>query len=55
VTTPFVGRETKLAMLTADFDAAIAGHGEVVLVAGEPGVRHRPLTIRSITPLPERL
>jgi DNA-binding CsgD family transcriptional regulator len=38
VTTPFVGRAAELAALTADLDAAAAGRGGVVLVAGEPGI-----------------
>jgi DNA-binding CsgD family transcriptional regulator len=38
VTTPFVGRGEELAALTADLDAAVAGHGGVVLLAGEPGI-----------------
>jgi transcriptional regulator with AAA-type ATPase domain len=38
VTTPFVGREAELAALTADLDAAVAGRGGVVLLAGEPGI-----------------
>jgi hypothetical protein len=38
VATPFVGREAELAALTADLDAALAGRGGVVLVAGEPGI-----------------
>jgi DNA-binding CsgD family transcriptional regulator len=38
VTTPFVGRAGELAALTADLDAAVGGHGGVVLVAGEPGI-----------------
>jgi predicted ATPase len=38
VTTPFVGREAELAALAADLDAAIAGRGGVVLLAGEPGI-----------------
>jgi DNA-binding CsgD family transcriptional regulator/tetratricopeptide (TPR) repeat protein len=38
VTTPFVGREAELAVLTADLDAAMAGRGGVVLLAGEPGI-----------------
>jgi hypothetical protein len=37
VATPFVGREADLAALTAELDAALAGSGGVVLVAGEPG------------------
>jgi DNA-binding CsgD family transcriptional regulator len=37
VTTPFVGRGTELAALTAELDAA-AGRGGVVLLAGEPGI-----------------
>ena len=38
MTTPFVGREAELGMLTVDLDAALAGRGGVVLVAGEPGI-----------------
>jgi eukaryotic-like serine/threonine-protein kinase len=38
VTTPFVGREAELAVLTADLDAALGGRGGVVLLAGEPGI-----------------
>jgi DNA-binding CsgD family transcriptional regulator len=38
VRTPLVGRAGELAALTADLDAAAAGRGGVVLVAGEPGV-----------------
>jgi eukaryotic-like serine/threonine-protein kinase len=38
VTTPYVGRETELAALTADLQAAVAGRGGVVLLAGEPGI-----------------
>jgi DNA-binding NarL/FixJ family response regulator len=38
VTTPFVGREAELAALIADLDAAVAGSGGVVLLAGEPGI-----------------
>jgi DNA-binding CsgD family transcriptional regulator len=38
VTAPFVGREVELAALTADLDAAAAGRGGVVLLAGEPGI-----------------
>jgi AAA ATPase domain len=37
-TTPFVGREAELAALTADLDAALAGRGGVVLLAGEAGI-----------------
>ena len=37
MTTPFVGRGTELAALTAEPDAA-AGRGGVVLLAGEPGI-----------------
>ena len=36
--TPLVGRAGELAALTADLDAAAAGRGGVVLVAGEPGI-----------------
>jgi predicted ATPase/DNA-binding NarL/FixJ family response regulator len=38
VATPFVGREAELAALTADLEAALAGRGGVVLLAGEPGI-----------------
>jgi DNA-binding CsgD family transcriptional regulator len=38
VTTPFVGRAGELAALTVDLDAAVAGRGGVVLLAGEPGI-----------------
>jgi DNA-binding CsgD family transcriptional regulator len=38
VTTPYVGRDTELAALTADLQAAVAGRGGVVLLAGEPGI-----------------
>jgi DNA-binding CsgD family transcriptional regulator len=38
VATPFVGREGELAALTTDLDAALAGRGGVVLLAGEPGI-----------------
>jgi len=38
VTTPFVGRAGELAALTTDLDAAVGGHGGVVLLAGEPGI-----------------
>ncbi|HZD00455.1 MAG TPA: ATP-binding protein [Actinomycetes bacterium] len=38
MTTPFAGRDAELAALTADLDAAIAGCGGVVLLAGEPGI-----------------
>jgi DNA-binding SARP family transcriptional activator len=35
---PFVGRERELAELEARLDAALAGHGSLVLLAGEPGI-----------------
>jgi len=38
VPAPFVGREAELAELSADLDAAGAGRGGVVLLAGEPGI-----------------
>jgi DNA-binding CsgD family transcriptional regulator len=38
VTTPFVGRAGELAALAADLDAAAAGRGGGVLLAGEPGI-----------------
>jgi predicted ATPase len=36
--TPFVGRAAELAALATDLDAAVAGHGAVVLLAGEHGI-----------------
>jgi DNA-binding CsgD family transcriptional regulator len=38
VATPFVGRDAELAALTADLEAALAGRGGMVLLAGEPGI-----------------
>jgi DNA-binding SARP family transcriptional activator len=39
VTTPdLVGRDDERADVLADLDAALGGHGRVVLVAGEPGI-----------------
>jgi eukaryotic-like serine/threonine-protein kinase len=35
---PFVGRADELTALATDLDAAVAGHGGVVLLAGEPGI-----------------
>jgi len=37
-TTPFVGRESELAALTADLDTALDGRGGVVLLGGEAGI-----------------
>jgi predicted ATPase len=34
----FVGREHELETLCAALDEAIAGHGEIVMLAGEPGI-----------------
>lgn len=34
----FVGRETQLAQIEAAIDDAAAGHGRLVVVAGEPGI-----------------
>src|SRR5439155_6771651 len=34
----FVGRETELEALRTGLDAAIAGHGSLFLLAGEPGI-----------------
>jgi class 3 adenylate cyclase/tetratricopeptide (TPR) repeat protein len=36
--TPYVGRQRELAILTECFEKARAGHGQVVFVAGEPGI-----------------
>jgi adenylate cyclase len=38
LTSPLVGRETQLAQLTAAFDAAQVGRGQLVCVTGEAGV-----------------
>lgn len=35
---PFVGRESELASLRATCDAAMAGTGRIVMLAGEPGI-----------------
>jgi predicted ATPase len=37
-TTPFVGRERELGDLRAGLDAALAGHGHLLLLVGEPGI-----------------
>jgi len=34
----FIGRQPELAVLTAAFDEALAGRGQVVMLAGEPGI-----------------
>ncbi len=36
--TPFVGREEDLALVLARFELAREGHGQAVLVSGEPGI-----------------
>ena len=36
--TPFVGREEDLALVVARFELAREGHGQAVLVTGEPGI-----------------
>ena len=36
--TPFVGREDDLAILTRASESALAGEGQFVLIAGEPGI-----------------
>jgi AAA ATPase domain len=36
--TPFVGRERELGLLHDAFERARAGHGQIVFVAGEPGI-----------------
>jgi DNA-binding winged helix-turn-helix (wHTH) protein/tetratricopeptide (TPR) repeat protein len=35
---PFVGRERAMAILRANLDAALGGHGRVALLVGEPGI-----------------
>jgi tetratricopeptide (TPR) repeat protein len=35
---PFLGRDQELAFLIDAFDEAVAGHGRLVLVSGEPGI-----------------
>jgi len=44
--TDFVGRHHELAVLTEHLDEAIAGHGSLVLVAGEPGIGKTALADR---------
>lgn len=34
----FIGRQTELAMLTAALDEAVSGQGQMVMLAGEPGI-----------------
>ncbi|MBN2077162.1 MAG: AAA family ATPase, partial [Dehalococcoidales bacterium] len=34
----FVGRQTELSALTDAFDAAVAGKGSLIMIAGEPGI-----------------
>src|SRR5690349_12098825 len=35
---PFVGRDAELALLTSALDRAFGGAGQLVLLAGEPGI-----------------
>ena len=41
---PFVGRDRELGELVAGLDGALAGHGRLVLLAGEPGIGKSRLT-----------
>ncbi len=34
----FIGRQSELAVLTAALDDALAGRGQIVMLAGEPGI-----------------
>ncbi|MCI0904140.1 MAG: AAA family ATPase, partial [Chloroflexi bacterium] len=34
----FIGRQQELAVLTAALDEALAGRGQLVMLAGEPGI-----------------
>ena len=34
----FIGRQPELAVLTAALDDALAGRGQMVMLAGEPGI-----------------
>ncbi|MQG54215.1 MAG: hypothetical protein FI710_04260 [SAR202 cluster bacterium] len=34
----FIGRQSELGMLTAALDEALAGRGQMVMLAGEPGI-----------------
>src|SRR3954453_20870944 len=43
---PFVGRRPELAALARHSEAALAGRGAVVLIAGEPGIGKSPLIER---------
>ncbi|MEP7198941.1 MAG: AAA family ATPase [Chloroflexota bacterium] len=36
--TPFIGREVELRQLHAAFDQALAGHGSLLMLVGEPGI-----------------
>ena len=36
--TPFVGRQSELALMRSHLDATMAGSGRVVMIAGEPGI-----------------
>src|SRR5215204_576118 len=42
--TPFIGRESELATLTAGLDGAMSGQGRLILIAGEPGIGKSRLT-----------
>ena len=40
----FIGRESELAELRAGFDEALAGHGRLFLISGEPGIGKTRIT-----------
>lgn len=40
----FVGRESELAQLRAGLDEALAGHGRLFLISGEPGIGKTRIT-----------
>jgi predicted ATPase len=44
--TDLVGRHHELAVVTEHLDEALAGHGSLVLVAGEPGIGKTALADR---------
>jgi tetratricopeptide (TPR) repeat protein len=52
--TPFVGRERELAQIGAAIDGAAAGRGQLILLAGEPGIGKTSLADRAAALAAER-